>query len=54
LSDSEQPLPTGERLLRALVTTGIDVASLAPETATLEQVFTELTTDDTPHGDVTP
>jgi ABC-2 type transport system ATP-binding protein len=46
LTEGEQPLGAGERLVRTLVTAGIDVASIAPETATLEQVFAELTTDD--------
>jgi ABC-2 type transport system ATP-binding protein len=46
LPEGEAALAAGERLLRALVTANIDVASLAPETATLEQVFAELTTDD--------
>jgi ABC-2 type transport system ATP-binding protein len=48
LAESEVPLETGARLLRALVTANIDVASLTPETATLEQIFAELTAD----GDV--
>jgi ABC-2 type transport system ATP-binding protein len=47
LSDGEAALAAGERLLRALVTAKIDVASLSPETASLEQVFAELTTDET-------
>jgi ABC-2 type transport system ATP-binding protein len=46
LADGETALNAGERLLRALVTANIDVASLTPETATLEQVFAELTRDD--------
>jgi ABC-2 type transport system ATP-binding protein len=46
LAESEVPLETGARLLRALVTASIDVASLTPETATLEQIFAELTRDD--------
>ena len=50
LAESEVPLETGARLLRALVTASIDVASLTPETATLEQIFAELTRD----GDVAP
>ncbi len=47
LTEGEAALAAGERLLRALVTANIDVASLCPETATLEQVFAELTRDDT-------
>jgi ABC-2 type transport system ATP-binding protein len=47
LADGETPLGAGERLLRVLVTAGVDVASLAPEKASLEQVFAELTGDDT-------
>jgi hypothetical protein len=46
LSDGERALSVGERLTRALVTAGVDVASLSPETASLEQVFAELTRDD--------
>ena len=46
LAEGESPLGAGERLLRSLVTAGIDVASLAPEKASLEQVFAELTGDD--------
>jgi ABC-2 type transport system ATP-binding protein len=47
LTEGEAALGAGERLLRALVTAHIDVASLAPETASLEQVFAELTQDET-------
>jgi len=47
LTEAEVPLHAGERLLRALVTANINVASLIPETASLEQVFAELTRDDT-------
>ena len=46
LTEAEVPLHAGERLLRALVTANINVASLIPETASLEQVFAELTRDD--------
>jgi ABC-2 type transport system ATP-binding protein len=46
LTEGEAALTAGERLLRALVTANIEVASLAPETATLEQVFADLTRDD--------
>jgi ABC-2 type transport system ATP-binding protein len=51
LSEGQSALAVGERLTRALVTTGIDVASLSPETATLEQVFAELTRDDPQTGE---
>ena len=47
LAEGEAALDAGQRLLRAMVTANIDVASLTPETATLEQVFAELTADDT-------
>jgi ABC-2 type transport system ATP-binding protein len=46
LDEGEPPLPAGERLLRALITANLDVASLSPEKATLEQIFAELTADD--------
>jgi ABC-2 type transport system ATP-binding protein len=46
LAEGETALSAGQRLLRALVTANIDVASLTPETATLEQIFAELTRDD--------
>jgi ABC-2 type transport system ATP-binding protein len=46
LAEGETALNAGQRLLRALVTANIDVASLTPETATLEQIFAELTRDD--------
>jgi len=46
LTEGEAALTADERLLRALVTANIEVASLAPETATLEQVFADLTRDD--------
>jgi ABC-2 type transport system ATP-binding protein len=46
LAEGETALDAGQRLLRALVAANIDVASLTPETATLEQVFAELTRDD--------
>ncbi len=54
LTEGEAALTAGERLLRALVTANIDVASLTPETATLEQVFADLTRDDPSHGDAAP
>lgn len=43
LAEGEAALSAGPRLLRALVTANIEVASLAPETASLEQIFAELT-----------
>ena len=46
LTEGEAPLAAGERLLRALIAANLNVASLSPETATLEQVFTDLTADD--------
>ncbi len=46
LAEGEAALSAGPRLLRALVTANIEVASLAPETASLEQIFAELTRDD--------
>jgi ABC-2 type transport system ATP-binding protein len=46
LAESEVPLEAGARLLRALITANIDVATLTPETATLEQIFAELTADE--------
>ena len=50
LAENEIPLVAGARLLRALVTANIDVASLTPETATLEQIFADLTRDDSPEA----
>jgi ABC-2 type transport system ATP-binding protein len=47
LGEGTAPLEAGPQLVRALVGAGVDVASIAPEVATLEQVFTELTRDDT-------
>jgi ABC-2 type transport system ATP-binding protein len=47
LADTETPLGAGERLVRALVTAGLDVAHISAETPTLEQVFTELTAEET-------
>jgi len=47
LTEGVTALDAGQQLLRALVTANVDVASLSPETATLEQIFAELTTDDT-------
>ena len=46
LTEGVTALDAGPQLLRALVTANVDVASLSPETATLEQIFAELTTDD--------
>jgi ABC-2 type transport system ATP-binding protein len=48
VAEGESPLEVGQRLVRALVTAGLEVASVTPETATLEQVFAELTRDDAP------
>ena len=50
LTDGVTALEAGQQLLRALVTANVDVASLSPETATLEQIFAELTTDDSSDG----
>jgi ABC-2 type transport system ATP-binding protein len=47
LREGTSALEAGPQLVRALVTAGVDVASIAPEVATLEQVFAELTHDDT-------
>lgn len=47
LTEGVTALDAGQQLLRALVTANVDVASLSPETATLEQIFAELTTDET-------
>lgn len=46
LREGTSPLEAGPHLLRALVIANIDVASLAPEVASLEQVFAELTGTD--------
>jgi ABC-2 type transport system ATP-binding protein len=46
LAETETPLGASERLVRALIMANLDVASISSETATLEQVFTELTTDE--------
>lgn len=46
LSEGVAALDAGQQLLRTLITANVDVASLTPETATLEQVFAELTRDD--------
>jgi ABC-2 type transport system ATP-binding protein len=46
LTEGVAALNAGQQLLRALVNANLDVASLAPESATLEQVFAELTRDD--------
>ncbi len=48
LAAEEAPLEAGARLLRALVERAFEVASLAPEAASLEQVFAELTRDEEP------
>ena len=46
VADEAERVSTSERVVRALVMAGIDVASATPETATLEQVFAELTQDE--------
>jgi ABC-2 type transport system ATP-binding protein len=46
LAENEPALSSGERLLQALHGAGIAVASLAPEVATLEQTFADLTRDE--------
>jgi ABC-2 type transport system ATP-binding protein len=46
LDEGTSPLDAGQQLLRTLVTAGVDVATLAPEVASLEQVFAELTGED--------
>jgi ABC-2 type transport system ATP-binding protein len=45
LADDQELAPLAERAVRALVLAGLEVASIAPETASLEQVFAELTRD---------
>jgi ABC-2 type transport system ATP-binding protein len=46
LREGTTPLEAGSHLIRLLVTSGVNIASLAPEVASLEQVFAELTRDD--------
>lgn len=46
VADEAERVSTSERVVRALVMAGIDVASATPESATLEQVFAELTRDE--------
>jgi ABC-2 type transport system ATP-binding protein len=46
VADEAERVSTGERVVRALVMAGIDVASATPESASLEQVFAELTQDE--------
>ena len=46
VADEAERVSTSERVVRALVMAGIDVASAAPESASLEQVFAELTQDE--------
>ena len=48
LAEDQTSLGAGERLVSALLAAGFAVASIAPETATLEQIFAELTYDDSP------
>lgn len=47
VADDAERVSTSERVVRALVLAGIDVASATPESATLEQVFAELTRNET-------
>jgi ABC-2 type transport system ATP-binding protein len=47
LAEDAERLRVSAQLVRALVTAGIDVASASPETASLEQVFAELTRSET-------
>jgi len=46
LIEGEPALGNAERLVRALIGADVDVASITPETASLEQVFAELTNED--------
>jgi ABC-2 type transport system ATP-binding protein len=46
IAESASPLELSQRLVRALVTAGVDVASVRQETASLEQVFAALTQED--------
>lgn len=46
LEEQEPPLVASERLVSALHAAGFGVASISPETASLEQVFAELTQDE--------
>lgn len=48
IAESASPLDVSQRLVRALVSAGIDVASVQQETASLEQVFAALTQEDPP------
>jgi ABC-2 type transport system ATP-binding protein len=45
-AESASPLELSQRLVRGLVTAGLDVAGVSQKTASLEQVFAELTRDD--------
>jgi ABC-2 type transport system ATP-binding protein len=47
VADDAERVSTSERVVRALVLAGIDVASVTPESASLEQVFAELTRAET-------
>jgi len=51
LDANSPPLTISERLVAALHGAGFGVASISPETATLEQVFAELTHDERPPTD---
>jgi ABC-2 type transport system ATP-binding protein len=46
IAEQESPLELSERLVRLLVTAGLEVASISREIASLEQVFAELTRDE--------
>jgi ABC-2 type transport system ATP-binding protein len=46
IADSASALELSQRLVRALVTAGVDVASAQQQTASLEQVFAALTQED--------
>jgi ABC-2 type transport system ATP-binding protein len=47
VADEAERVSTSERAVRTLVLAGIDVASATPESASLEQVFAELTRNET-------
>jgi ABC-2 type transport system ATP-binding protein len=46
IAESASPIDVSQRLVRALVSAGIDVARVEQETASLEQVFAALTQED--------
>jgi gliding motility-associated transport system ATP-binding protein len=51
LNEDAAPLAASERLVSALLGAGLTLASISPETASLEQVFAELTREEPPAGD---